>query len=163
MYDRTLTLLTELKNRRKGGKNRRNKRGGGRREEDPKPTKTPKPQPSKPVDKEAENTARLKSYTDEPGRKLGDRRRSRPLKFLRPLQKAVRKRRAERMMKADGVDPKTGALTGRPGKDPRSRLEKVIAKRGQTVPQYFSDAISKARKGITGSGSSGDKFSDYTN
>ena len=148
MYDRTLTLLTELKNRRKGNKNRRNKRGGGRREADP------NPQPSTPVDKEAENQARLKSYTQEKGPK----RRG----LLGKLASAVRKRRAERMMKADGVDPKTGAKIG-PGKDPRSRLEKVIAKRGQTVPQYFSDAISKARKGITGGGSSGDKFSDYSN
>jgi len=157
MYDRTLTLLTELKNKRRGSKNRRNKRGGGRREEDP------KPQPSNPVDKDAENTARLKSYTDEPGRKIGDSRRSRPFKFLRPVQKAIRQRRAERMMRADGVDPQTGALTGRPGKDPRSRLEKAIMKRGETVPQYFSNALTKTRKGITGGGSSGPKFSDYTN
>lgn len=122
MYDRVLELITESSLR--------------LQQDSPRPlTRQQQELKTRLMDKFGDklaNQRRLKSYTDE----KGPMRRG----LSGKLASAIRRRRAERMMKAAGVNPKTGAIEG-PGKDPRSRLEKVITKRGETVPQYFFNKL----------------------
>lgn len=153
MYDRILELLAESMFN-QGGRplapasqsklatpqNRKQRRQLRNRLKGAKFGTASKPQPSR--DPEAsQDLARLarvkRQHSKNPLTKLPG---------LGRLATAVRDRRAQRIMKARGMDPVTGKIRPDLAADPRSRLEKAVMKRGETIPQYL---FQKLRKGLS--------------
>jgi len=153
MYDRTLTLLTELKSRRKA--NRRKKNRGGRRKGDKQ--KAPQVQvgdttkPDKPINKHEPLASKMVGQGKGPKPGVPDfKKPKRPQYLERPSQKFY-----DRLNKViPGVAKLSAAIKGererriekgKEGKDPRTAYERGLAGRGETVVGRTSRALRSLR------------------
>ena len=151
MYDRTLTLLTELKSKRKA--NRRKKNRGGRRKADKQnapqakvgdtikldePVKKPEPLASKMVGQGKGPKPGVPDYKkpdptlERPSQKFYDRI-GKVIPGVAKLSKAIKGERERRLKKA------------KEGGDPRTAYERGLAGRGETVVGRASRALRALR------------------